>query len=1575
MAITVGSVSVDVIPNAAGIYQRLRDGLVPAATRAGDDAGAAAGRAFGPAMAGGVSGSVADAVGQRIGQQIGQRIAAQVRGSLADGIRLGGRQATPSATRAGDDTGGAFGRAVKARLEAAFRSLPKIGVGLADTGLDADLDRLRARLETLSGARIGIDVDAATADAQIADIQTRLSAIAAQHPNVAIRADAATALAQLAAVRAEIDRVSGGATVRLETDGSFGARLRAAVAAAQASLPDIEVTASTDAARAELTDLRARLATLADARIGIDVSSDAALARIASVRADLDRLSSSSASVDVRVDAAAALAQLATVRAAIADLDGESVSPAAESFGALTTAAAAFGPALIPVLPVVAAGLGGIAAAAVAAGAGLGGIALVAVPAIKQVAAVLQLQKQAQTEAASATSSAGNGARQAAQQALQMAGAQQALATAERNGARQIASAQQQVGQARAQVAQATQQAAQATAQAAQQTAQAERSLAQAQQAALQAQQALTEARKEAAEQLQDLGNQLVDSQLSQRQAVLAVQDAQTQLTADRAAGSKVSAEQLAKDQLAYDQAVQSLKEQQLQTSRLTAQKSAADKAGVNGSAQVTQAQQAIVQAQQDVQDKTTALAQAQAAQKTAAVQGAQQVAQAQGQVVQAQAQVVQAQQSAADSITSAQRQIQSAQLSTTASAATGVTAQQKYAAALAGLSPSARTMMTAFVNLRTAFGNWSTALQPTVLPLFTRALNGVVQILPHLTGIVHQAAGAVGDLEDRFSRQIKSPFWSRLVHDVQTEVRPAIVGIGVALGDVFAGGAGIVDAFLPHINGALGAVDKATGKFASFGKNLKGSPAFASFLGYVRTNAPILGSLVAKVGAALVRVVVALSPMAGTATSFLNAIATAVSAIPVPVLTAVGVTFASIAIGAKLAAGAIAIWNGITKTAGVITGLFTTETEGLDAAMDANPIGLIITVIAALVVALIYAYQHWTGFREVVQAAWHGIQVAALFVWNNVLKPTFAAIVVVVQAVATAALWLWKNVLVPAFNGISLVARILFAVFVVAVFTPIVIAVRLAGAVIGWLWSKVIKPVFGWIGSLASWLWAKAIKPQLAAIVTAVKAVGAAGQWLWKTALSPAFHAIGGAAGWLYGTAIKPAFNAIAGAADFLWNHGLKQSFNAVKSAVGEVGDAFQSAAKFIAKVWGKVVDVTKTPVNFVISQVYTHGIKAVWDKVAGFVHLPKLPNAPKLLAAGGTVGAGWGAATPGIYNRPTAIVGEGRSQYPEYVIPTDPRYRARALALHRAAGTKLMASGGILGGLEDTLSGAARTLTSAAKSAWSGVTSATDVIAHPSQVWAKVTSPVRDAINSIGTYPMAKVIEGIPIKALSGLKSDLLNAIGLGGSGGSIGGAIPSGQHRVIISQALAAAKVPPPGTMAQWLTGMNTLIGRESGWNPQAINNWDSNAKAGHPSQGLTQTIPGTWAHYVPASLRAKGILDPVGNVAASVRYIVSRYGNITNVQQANASLPPKGYDSGGYLQPGLNLAYNGTGRPEPVFTTGQANALMSLAGSRGTDGGRRGDLIYNATVRETASRQSVLDALSTYDALHRSTVTGV
>lgn len=54
---------------------------------------------------------------------------------------------------------------------------------------------------------------------------------------------------------------------------------------------------------------------------------------------------------------------------------------------------------------------------------------------------------------------------------------------------------------------------------------------------------------------------------------------------------------------------------------------------------------------------------------------------------------------------------------------------------------------------------------------------------------------------------------------------------------------------------------------------------------------------------------------------------------------------------------------------------------------------------------------------------------------------------------------------------------------------------------------------------------------------------------------------------------------------------------------------------------------------------------------------------------------------ASGGVFNRATAIVGEGNPAYPEFVIATDPKTKGRNRALWQAAGAHLMADGGVIG------------------------------------------------------------------------------------------------------------------------------------------------------------------------------------------------------------------------------------------------------------------------------------------------------
>ncbi|MDI5965714.1 phage tail tape measure protein [Streptantibioticus silvisoli] len=70
-----------------------------------------------------------------------------------------------------------------------------------------------------------------------------------------------------------------------------------------------------------------------------------------------------------------------------------------------------------------------------------------------------------------------------------------------------------------------------------------------------------------------------------------------------------------------------------------------------------------------------------------------------------------------------------------------------------------------------------------------------------------------------------------------------------------------------------------------------------------------------------------------------------------------------------------------------------------LDAAMDANPIMLIVLAIAALVAGLIYAYNHCKTFRDIVQGVFQDVGAAAMWLWHSIFEPAWDGIVDLLKA------------------------------------------------------------------------------------------------------------------------------------------------------------------------------------------------------------------------------------------------------------------------------------------------------------------------------------------------------------------------------------------------------------------------------------------------------------------------------------------------------------------------------------------------------------------------------------------------
>ncbi|MCM3211672.1 phage tail tape measure protein [Bacillus licheniformis] len=119
--------------------------------------------------------------------------------------------------------------------------------------------------------------------------------------------------------------------------------------------------------------------------------------------------------------------------------------------------------------------------------------------------------------------------------------------------------------------------------------------------------------------------------------------------------------------------------------------------------------------------------------------------------------------------------------------------------------------------------------------------------------------------------------------------------------------------------------------------------------------------------------------------------------------------------------------------------------------------------------------------------------------------------------------------------------------------------------------------------------------------------------------------------------------------------------------------------------------------------------------------------------------------------------------------------------------------------------------------------------------------------------------------------------------------------------VTEAVGIAGVP-----LSWIPGLVTIAMKESGGNPNAINLWDSNAKAGHPSQGLMQTIPSTFnANKFPGH---NNILNPIDNTLAAINYIKRRYGDISNHPGLKSMARGGGYV--GYAKGGISPGQGGS-----------------------------------------------------------------
>lgn len=154
----------------------------------------------------------------------------------------------------------------------------------------------------------------------------------------------------------------------------------------------------------------------------------------------------------------------------------------------------------------------------------------------------------------------------------------------------------------------------------------------------------------------------------------------------------------------------------------------------------------------------------------------------------------------------------------------------------------------------------------------------------------------------------------------------------------------------------------------------------------------------------------------------------TALTALAAAIAAVVVVTQLHTAVMAIQAGGGMVAMIRSTKIITSLTRAWAAVQWLLNAALRANPIGIVITILAALAIGLTAAYRKSETFRTIVNGAFRAIAAVGKWLWENALRPAFNGMKTALSAVGKAGIWLWNNALQPAFraiaNGLAFVMR-----------------------------------------------------------------------------------------------------------------------------------------------------------------------------------------------------------------------------------------------------------------------------------------------------------------------------------------------------------------------------------------------------------------------------------------------------------------------------------------------------------------------------------------------------------------------
>lgn len=266
-------------------------------------------------------------------------------------------------------------------------------------------------------------------------------------------------------------------------------------------------------------------------------------------------------------------------------------------------------------------------------------------------------------------------------------------------------------------------------------------------------------------------------------------------------------------------------------------------------------------------------------------------------------------------------------------------------------------------------------------------------------------------------------------------------------------------------------------------------------------------------------------------------------------------------------------VTNVLLIVAGAIAAV-TVATWAWNVALKANLVVQIIAALGALVVGLVYAYNHSKTFRDIVTQVFHAVGAAGTWLWNNALKPAFNWI-----SKTWAEMWpkikaafesVW-NFLKPVFTQMGQILGV-----------ALPIAFRFLSAVWSVEWAvieAVFSAVWGFLSPILSTLWSflRIVLPPALTFLRDVWILGwdviKGGLKIAWAVMSPIIHGIAGAV-----NGVKSAIQTLSDVWGSIWD-GIKSATQAVAGVIagiiGGIASAIENVKSDLATLSGTAANV----------------------------------------------------------------------------------------------------------------------------------------------------------------------------------------------------------------------------------------------------------------------------------------------------------------------------------------------------------------------------------------------------------------